>query len=360
MLAATISRRINHRSMSSSTELLPAADARKPLAIGVDVGGTTIKLGLVDNLGRTVGYQELPTETSRGPDDALRRIGDATREVIATANLRLSDVACLGVGAPGLMDRHRGVLLCAANLPGWNDFPIRQQTELSCQLPVTYVNDATAAAYGERWVGSGKDCHSLILLTLGTGIGGGIIIGNTTVDGQHGLGAECGHIIIDNAQNARMCGCGRTGHLEAYASATALVKRAEEALAAGRCSSLTAAAVADEALTPKLIGQQAELGDSLSRELVLETARCLGIGITNLMHVIDPDCVLLGGAMNFGGHATPLGREFLQRVRQEVARLAFEIAAEKTLIDFAMLGGDAGYLGAAGLARESQLEARQR
>src|SRR5207248_784444 len=122
-----------------------------------------------------------------------------------------------------------------------------------------------------HWVGRGKSCQSLILLTLGTGIGGGIIIGKTTVDGRHGLGAECGHIIIDTCRHARLCSCGHTGHLEAYASATALVKRAQEALAAGRESSLAKIAEADDPLTPKTIGQHAEAEDSLALELILET-----------------------------------------------------------------------------------------
>jgi glucokinase len=189
------------------------------------------------------------------------------------------------------------------------------------------------------------------LLTLVTGVGGGIIILGMSIDGQHGHGAECGHIIIDYHDSARICPCGGAGHLEAYASATAVVQRAEEALAAGRASTLAARRAAGDAVTPLVVAEEAEAGDALARELILQTARYLGIGITSLLHTIDPDGVVLGGAMTFGGSQTGLGRLFLDEVREEVRQRAFPVLSEKVVIDFASLGGDAGFIGAAGLAR---------
>jgi glucokinase len=191
----------------------------------------------------------------------------------------------------------------------------------------------------------------MVLFTLGTGIGCGIIIGDMWVGGEHSHGGECGHIVIDFDEDARMCGCGKRGHFEAYASATAVIKRTEEALAAGRASSLSARIAAGEELSPKLVAIEAEQGDALSLEIVLDTARYIGIGTVNLMHTIDPNGVLLGGAMTFGGNETALGRRFLERVKEEVRRRAFPLLAERTVIEFASLGGDAGYIGAAGMAR---------
>lgn len=337
--------------MSSAAEIIGLEKAQPPFFVGVDVGGTNIKIGLVDDQGRTLSNHSIRTLVDRGPEDASERMGQATREVIAAAGLKPADVARVGLGTPGTMDVPNGMLLEPVNLKSWRNFPIRDRVAHHIGLPVTFANDAKAAAYGEFWVGSGRNLRSMVLFTLGTGIGGGIIIGDLLVVGEHSHGAECGHMIIDFGENARMCGCGHRGHLEAYASATAVVKRTEETLSAGRKSSLTARLEAGVELTPLLIAAEAEKGDSLSLEIVLETARFIGIGAVSMMHAIDPTGIVLAGAMTFGGRDTELGRQFLATVKEEIHRRALPIPAEKTTVDFAMLGGDAGYIGVAGLAR---------
>jgi glucokinase len=256
------------------------------------------------------------------------------------------------------MDIPAGKLVKPVNLRGWDDYYIRDRLSHYCELPVAFANDAAAAAYGEYWVGSGRTYHSLVLLTLGTGIGCGIIIGDLSVDGENSHGAECGHIIIDPSEDARWCGCGQRGHLEAYASATAVIKRTQEALDVGAESSLAERIKGGEKLTPKLMAEEAERGDKLSTEIILDTAKYLGIGLVTLIHTIDPSGALLGGAMTFGGKESKLGRRFLARVRQEFRRRAFELLAERTKIDFASLGGDAGYIGAAGIARLEHRKSR--
>jgi glucokinase len=338
-------------SMPPSREFLPLAQARPPFYCGVDLGGTSIKLGVVDDQGRSLSWLSIPTQTEKGPEDAARRMGQGVSDVVRQAGLRPDQIARVGLGTPGTMDIPAGLLLDPPNLPGWKQFPIRDRVSHHSGLPVTYANDAGAAAYGEFWVGSGRHFHSLALFTLGTGIGCGIIIGDVSVDGEHSHGAECGHIVIDYRDEARMCGCGQRGHLEAYASALSVVRRTEEALAAGHESSLARRLDAGEELTPLLIAQEADRGDALALEIVLDTAMYLGVGIVNVMHTIDPNGVVLGGAMTFGGHDTPLGRRFLERVREEVRKRAFPVLARTTIVDFASLGGDAGYIGAAGLAR---------
>jgi glucokinase len=338
--------------MSTASEIIGLDKAQPPFFVGVDVGGTNIKIGLVDDQGRTLSNESIRTLVDRGPEDASERMGQAVKQVIAAAGLRPADIARVGLGTPGTMDVPSGMLLEPVNLKSWRHFPIRDRVAHHVGLPVTYANDAKAAAYGEFWVGSGRHLRSMVLFTLGTGIGGGIVIGDLLVVGEHSHGAECGHMIIDYRDDARMCGCGHRGHLEAYASATAVIKRTEEALAEGHKSSLGARIEGGAELTPLLIGTEAEAGDSLSLEIVLDTARFIGIGAVTMMHMIDPCGIVLAGAMTFGGHATPLGRRFLATVKEEVHRRALPIPAEKTSIDFAMLGGDAGYIGVAGLARQ--------
>jgi glucokinase len=337
--------------MPQNRELISVSQAKAPFFVGLDLGGTAVKAGVVDDLGRPLSWLSVPTEPEKGPENASQRMGQAALEAIRQAGLEPSAVARVGLGSPGSIDRTSGKLVAPANLKGWDGFPLRDRVGEHCGLPVTFVNDANAAAYGEFWVGSGRDFHSMVLFTLGTGIGCGIIIGDLTIGGEHNFGAECGHIIIDHSDNARMCGCGLRGHLEAYASATGVIKRTRELLDAGRSSSLTKRLADGAELTPKLVAEEAGVGDALSLEIVAETARLLSVGIASLMHTIDPSGVLLAGAMTFGGSGTPLGRQFLGWIREEVKRRTFRVLAEKTVIDFANLGSDAGYIGAAGVAR---------
>jgi glucokinase len=337
--------------MAESRQFLSVKQAQPPFFVGIDLGGTNIKLGVVDDLGRTVAYDTEPTRVELGGEDASRRMAAAVARVVAQAGLPLSAVGKICLASPGTMDIPAGKLVVPANLKGWEHFPLRDRVSHYCGQPVVFANDATAAAYGEFWIGSGRDFHSMVLLTLGTGIGCGIIIGDLLLDGEHSHGGEYGHSIIDCADDARVCGCGRRGHLEAYASATAVTKRTEELLAAGHPSSLRRRIAAGEEFSPKLVAEEAEVGDELSKQIVLQTADYLAVGIVTLMHTIDPNGILVGGAMTFGGKETDIGRRFLARIQEQVWLRAYKVPAENTVIDFAILGGDAGYIGAAGIAR---------
>jgi len=340
--------------MSTNTRsLLPLAEARLPLYAGVDLGGTNIKAALVDDCGRIVAFHTEPTHADRGPEDTAARMGRMVHTLAHLVGIATSDIAGVGLGTPGPQNLTTGVILRAGNLPGWDNFPIRDRLAAHCGHSVTYANDATAAAYGEFWVGSGRDYESLILLTLGTGVGGGIIIGDASIDGAHSHASEFGHIIVDASATARKCPFGHSGDLEAYSSATALKARAAEAIEQGAGGSLAAAVRAGEELTPILISREAASGDPLAMELILETARWLGIGIVTLMHTLDPEAVLIGGAMTFGGEEAAVGKAFIERVRAEVRARAFPLLAAQTIIRYASLGGDAGSIGTAGLARRS-------
>ena len=337
--------------MSTARTFIPRDQAAAPFYVGVDLGGTNIKVGVVDDFGRPLAWKSIKTLSYQGPEEATRRMAQTVVATVEAAGLERQHIERVGLGSPGTMDIPAGLLLDPPNLPGWQNFPIRDRLAHHCGLTVAFSNDAGAAAYGEFWVGRGRDLASMVLFTLGTGVGGGIIVDDVSIDGEHSHGAECGHIIIDLRDDARMCSCGQRGHVEAYASALAVVKRTQEALAAGRVSSLSTRMAAGETLSPFMLAQEAEEGDHLSLEIILDTARYLGIGVVSLMHTIDPAGVVIGGAMTFGGEDSELGRRFLNRVREEVRRRAFPVLAQKTTIEFASLGGDAGYIGAAGLAR---------
>lgn len=322
-----------------------------PLLLGIDVGGTNIKIGIVDFHGQVLVQTSIPTHEDKGPEHAAQEIRKAADNLALQAGIRLSEIVRVGLATPGTMDIPQGIILQPHNLPHWHDCPIRDLVSAALELPVSYANDANAAAYGEFWVGSGQEFHSIIMLTLGTGVGGGVIIGNLSVDGENSTGSECGHIIIDSSPDARLCGCGQKGHLEAYCSATALVKRTSELLAFGAASSLQAILQRNEPLTSLVIAQHAESGDPFALEVIDELAHYLGRGISSLMAVIDPGAVILGGAMNFGGESNPLGKRFLETVRQVVREHTFPVLALRTKIKFARLAGNAGFIGAAGIAR---------
>ena len=350
--------------MSADRRVLQTAkEAAPPFYVGVDVGGTSIKIGLVDDVGNLIDTSEVDAEglhrsvitikTDPLPQNAVASMTKAITDLLK--RLQIAKTACggVGLGVPTTMDKVTRKLRRPPNLPTWADFPLCDELSKQLDLPVLFCNDANAAAYGEYWVGSASGQSSLALLTLGTGIGAGIIIDGRSVDGATGYGGECGHLVIDSADDALLCGCGQRGHLEAYCSATGVARRTLH-LTMRRESSMRTKITPETRLSdiPKIVYFEAEGGDKLAMEIMLDTARYLAIGIVSLLHTIDASCILLGGAMTFGGKKSPLGQQFLSHVSREVRSRTFPAIADNVLIDFAALGADAGYIGAAGLVRE--------
>ena len=327
-----------------------------PLFVGVDVGGTNIKIGIVDDEGRTVAKTKFPTMADKEPSLSMAKAKESIDKLLADSGRSMEEVAAVGLGTPGPMDIRAGLILTPSNLPGWRNDPVRELLAEATGKPVTFANDAAAAAFGEFWIGSGRNYNSLVLITLGTGVGGGIIVDNVSIDGAHSHGAEIGHLTIDTSANSRTCPCGHLGHLEAYASATAVVARCSEALAGGAESLLTQEIGEASPLSALMISQAADKGDELSLKIIDETAQYLGHGIAALAHVIDPEAFILGGAMDFGGSKAHVGRRFIDGTIAEVKKLVFPVLAEKLVVRYASLGGDAGYVGAAGLARAEYLK----
>jgi glucokinase len=320
-------------------------ERRPPFYLGIDLGGTNVKAGVVDDSGQPLSSVRVETNATAGPEVGLNTLAEAGRRAVAESALAWDAIAAVGLGSPGILDLGAGILIDPPNLPGWTDLPIRQLLGDRLEKPTVLQNDGNAAAYGEYWAGAGRDMRSLVLFTLGTGIGCGIVDQGRIIEGRHSHGAECGHTIIQ-ADNPRRCPCGGYGHLEAYASAPSVVKRAMEALAETTGSVLEEQRSAGT-LTCRSIAEAANAGDALARRLMRETARYLAVGAVNAMHTIDPDIVLFAGGM------IAAGPEFLEEIRTQIRAMAFPIIGERVRVEYAELGGDAGFIGAAGCARQA-------
>lgn len=338
------------------SESIDANEISLPLFAGIDVGGTNIKVGVVDNEGQIVASTKFPTQQELGPERAIAQTRIVFDQIFEGLPFSWNNVAAAGLGTPGPMNIRTGMMLTPSNLPAWHNFPIQESLTTALEKPVAYANDAAAAAYGEYWVGSGRQYDSIVLLTLGTGVGGGIIVNDVSIDGANSHGAEVGHIVVDTTKQARLCSCGNQGHLEAYASASGIVARTKDALANDRASVLSSMIGEASPLSALMIANAAAEGDELACQIVSETAIYLGRGITTLAHVIDPVAFLLGGAVNFGGSDTPLGQKFLDQVTTEVKNNSFPVIAERLTIEFAQLGSEAGFVGAAGLGRAAHMK----
>ncbi|MCC6418381.1 MAG: ROK family protein [Gemmataceae bacterium] len=317
--------------------------------VGLDVGGSSMKGGVIDDGGAVLSAVSLPTEAQRGQEFGLERMCETIREAVRAAGLGMDQIAAIGVATPGTMDIPAGLILDPPNLYPWRNVPVRQFIHDRFGLPTAFQNDANAAAYGEYCYGAGKEARSMVLFTLGTGIGCGIILDDLIVEGRHSHGAEVGHTKIEMTQ-PRRCGCGRWGCLEAYASAMSVVKRTVEALAKeGGKSSLGELLHQQGELTSRDVFNAAAAGDALAERIVEETAFCLAVGAMNMMHTIDPDMVAYAGGM------IAAGASFLERIRRHVHEMAFPVPAARTEIVYARLGSDAGFIGAAACGRQLYL-----
>jgi glucokinase len=248
----------------------------------------------------------------------------------------------VGVGVPGIVYVESGVLRKAPNLPGWEDFPVRDEIRAQLGVGVVLDNDANAAALGEKWLGAGREVASLCLVTLGTGVGGGLVLAGRVWRGFLGMAGEIGHIGI--IENGAQCGCGSRGCLETEASATALVRKAREGIAAGRRTALVEATASGAPITAHLIFETAHAGDEFSLELFRSLGKHLGMGLAMLVNTLNLPLYLIGGGV---AEAWPL---FAPTMLEELRRRSYIFAEGSTRVARAELGGDAGLYGAAYLA----------
>jgi glucokinase len=316
--------------------------------VGLDVGGTTMKAAVVDHEGKVYPSVSLPTLPERGQEAGLQTMCDTIEQAIAAAKLTIADITAIGVATPGLMDIKLGLILDPPNLKPWRNVEVPKHISNKLGKPVAFQNDANAAAMGEFWTGAGRDVQSLVLFTLGTGIGGGIIIDGRVLEGEHSHGGEVGHLRIDMPDRGRLCGCGRRGCLEAYASATAVVARAREAMASSRMPTKMRELLRDAdgaEFSAREVFEVAAQGDALAQDIVDETAYFLALGACAILATVDPQVVAFGGGM------IAAGEPFLAKIREYVGRFGLSYPASKVQIRYATLGSDAGFIGAAACAK---------
>ncbi len=302
---------------------------------GVDLGGTTVKLGLFRHNSALVSKWEIPTRTQNHGEHILADIAASMKAKLQEMDISPEQVTGAGLGVPGAVLQDRIVKPCV-NLDGWGGNVAGELSRL-CGLPVKAVNDANAAALGEMWRGSGAGFENVVFVTIGTGVGGGIIVGGKLLSGVHGAGGEIGHIKV-RANEPDACGCGKHGCLEQYASATGVVREANRLLAGDEPSALRA----KEKVTAKDVFDCAKAGDALAMEVVNIFGEDMGKALACVSCVCDPDVFVIGGGVSAAGQI------ILDVVKASFCKHAFP-AAEETRFELASLGNDAGICGAAKL-----------
>lgn len=308
------------------------------VVIGVDLGGTNLRVALLNSDGVILDKRKEATQASDGWKKVVERLIDVISRQRELAVQRGLDVAAVGVGAPGVIRMDKGVVVKSPNFPDWNNLPLRDELEKALHLPVVIENDANAAALGEQWRGAGRGIGSMIFLTLGTGVGGGIVLGNKIWHGADGMAGELGHMTL--VPDGRPCSCGNTGCLEMYASARGIVRSyCEES---GEAASRTHAVLKE--VTSEKVYQAAREGDVIAQRVMKDMGRMLGIGIANLINIFNPQMIVIGGGVK---DAWDL---FIGATREEIMRRAFQVLAERTEIAPSLLGDDAGMVGAAAVA----------
>jgi len=313
------------------------------LIVGVDLGGTKIVVGTAPEDGSTLyGPHMQPTPAAEGPDAVVDRIVELigksledTKRALGTDKL---EVAGVGIGSPGPLNTKTGVVILTPNL-GWINMPLRDKIAAATGLPATLDNDANCATLGEWWRGAAQDTRLVVGVTIGTGIGGGIVNDGRVFHGASDVAGELGHMTID--MNGRRCNCGNYGCLEAYASGPNIAKRAIEEVESGTPSSLADYVGGDlHLVTAQVVYEAAADGDQLALEVVRDTARFLGVGIANLVNLINPEMVVVAGGV------TLAGERLFAPLRAEVKRRAFPPAVDACRIVPAALPGLAGVYGA--------------
>ncbi len=303
--------------------------------VGVDLGGTFIKSGLVDDQGNIVKRSSVPTEASRDKETVISNIVKAIQNVIS------DDVVAVGLGSPGLVDSSRGIIVSGIeNIPSLNGVHIAEEIKSRLELPVFADNDANNAARGELLFGAAKGKRNFICITLGTGIGGGIVVNRDIYGGTINYAGEIGHLVL--IPDGRKCTCGKFGCWEAYGSATAMIEEVKSAIKRGIPSSLEE--FYPDGLNAKVVVEAALNGDELAVHVVKDAGKYVGIGVASLINIFNPEMVVIGGGVSLAGEI------LFSEIRYYAMLNSMSRSWSSVEIVPAKLGNDAGVLGSAGLA----------
>jgi glucokinase len=308
--------------------------------LAADVGGSKIMTAIFSGTGEMKSKRITPTAADEGVGAVIERLSGAVSRHLEENDLKPAELTGISIAVAGGVDIQKGVVVTSSpNLTGWYDVPLREEIQGRFGVPVTVLNDASAAALGEQRFGAGEGKRNLVLLTLGTGIGGGIIIEGMLYQGASGGAGELGHMTVDESGPA--CGCGNTGCLEMYASGRAIAREAVKRIKSGEKSVLTGNITAEE------VAAAAENGDSLAREVIARVGHYLGVGLVSIVNIFNPEMIVIGGGM------AETGEILLGPARDLVRERAYGISAGVVEIVTAKLGNEAGVYGAAAYAREN-------
>lgn len=305
-------------------------------AFGVDIGGTTVKIGLFDETGSLLDKWEIPTNKANNGESILQDIAESLLAKMKEKGIREEDLAGIGVGAPGAVD-DEGTLVGGAVNIGWKPFNIPEALNAYIKVPVKAANDANAAAFGEMWKGGGRGCQNMVAVTLGTGVGGGIIVGGNILTGATGAGGEIGHIHIEDDETEE-CGCKQKGCLEQYASATGIVRLARRRLAKDEKPSV----LRGQELSAKSVFDAVKEKDEVAMEIAEQFGEYLGKGLAAVAGVVNPELFVIGGGVSKAGEI------LLSYVEPQFQKYVFQQCRGARFV-LAQLGNDAGIFGAAGM-----------
>ena len=314
---------------------------------GIDIGGTNIKFGLFDSSGKILFRDQKPTQADKGPTPLMHLLSNIAERLLYLAADDELPVKYLGVGSPGAVDFRSGkVIGTCPNIPGWQGAEIGAALRERLNLPVFVDNDANAVALAETRFGAAAGSKSVVCVTVGTGIGGGLVIDGKLWRGAFNAGAELGHMPINF--DGPECGCGRRGCIEAYCSSRAMIERVKTRTKSGLTPILKEILNGDpESLTVKKVFQASQRGDEAAMAAISETARFLGIGLSGIVNLLNPETIVIGGGVTDGGGG------FVEAVAAEIRQRAFDSAVEGLRIVKAALGNNAGFIGAGLLGEEA-------
>ena len=319
--------------------------------VGIDVGGTNVKIGLFDANLELISKTSVTTDAEMGPDVVIDKMAKTVEKLLAEAGFTLPDIVAVGIGTPGPAKYSEGIIIRSTNMPKFINVPICKMLNDKLGAPVIFDNDANVACWGEFAVGAGKGVKDMVFFTLGTGIGGGVVSNGELVHGCDENGAELGHTIIH--PDGRKCNCGQRGCVEAYASADSTARRATEAIEGGAESSLKKILDEKGKITSKDIYEHLAAGDKLAKEITDGTAKALAITCINMLHTTEPERIVFAGGMIAAGDV------LLNRIKDFFDEHVWTIKKEDTIeICFATLGEDAGIIGAAALAQHAKQQGR--
>lgn len=307
--------------------------------IGIDVGGTNVKIALVDGEGKIIYSNSVPTYAQMGYEYTVNNIKQAIRDLMKETNTDAKEIEGIGFDFPGQVDYKTGVVKLAPNIPGWINVPIAQMIEEEFNIPTRIDNDVRCAALGELKFGAGKGCENFVCITVGTGIGSGLVINGQLVRGAANAAGEIGHIKLQ-MNGGPICGCGDTGCLEAFASGPSIVAMAQEYLKGGKSTKFREMAGADGEITPYIVAKAAEAGDPVAKRIFEIVGTYIGIGLVSVINLLNPEKVIIGGGVAAAGDL------LLDPIRKTIKERAMVVAGNSVEIVPAELGNSAGVIGA--------------